>query len=531
MVLAFEKYKTIEKLPTIQEKHRFWLRDYEGCNFSIAEEGSHKLKWMQEPKQYKDRNFNSSINCVAPRKDRLIIELEPNGEDLERQYEEVENKLREIGAGFIKSEHKGKSPYIWVEFTRELTESEKKRFLGWIAPENSIVDLNFAFHKKVFPVLYATHWKHSFHRELPIDYVEGKKIDFDTLNIPKKEPKAKVINKRGFKYEVLEQEPLKLKQFDYFKKLKPAKMGLVESLVPEKSLILTHSPPKSFKSLFELAKCVCISSGRKFLNQFKTKKSACLYIDLENSEFIIKDRWAKLRNFYGIRKIKTNLYYLGRDSRIDILNPYFISQIQEIVEKKKIKYIVVDTLPKASDYDTNSEREVNKIYTQFFKPLIEDYNISINFLLHTNKSGSSWIGSQAYHGIVDCAYEFQKLKNQKNKVKIISNNRGENIEFGVEFIFTDEEIQAYTFDVERDLQIIPKAKFLELLNAVKGLFTDETIRLKRKDISDRLQSNGIIIAPEKEGGHYSRATLTRVLRFLVDNKTLNNEGGVYWLIN
>jgi len=331
--------------------------------------------------------------------------------------------------------------------------------------------------------------------------------------------------------EVNTPEPLKLKQFDYFKNLKKPKMGIVEDLVPHKSLILTHSPPKHFKSLFELDKCICISSGSKFLSRFKTRKSPCLYIDLENSEYIIKDRWTKLRAFHGIKRLKTNLYYLGRDIRIDILSPTFISQVRDVIKKKKIKYIVIDTLPKASDYDTNSEREVNRIYSDFLKPLIEDYGCSINFLLHTNKSGTSWIGSQAYHGIVDCAYEFQKITNQKNRVKIISNNRGENIEFGVEFNFTDDEIKTFTFDVEKDLKVVPKAKFKELLECVKGLFTDETIRLRRKDIEDRLQANGIIIASEKEGGHYSRATLTRVLKFFVDNTTLENELGEYWLRN
>lgn len=322
---------------------------------------------------------------------------------------------------------------------------------------------------------------------------------------------------------------LNLKQFDYFKKLKKPKNDLVEKLVPPKTLSVVYSPPKCMKSLFELSKCIALSSGKLFLNEFKTKRSNCLYIDLENNEFIIKDRWEKLRKAQKIFKVKTGLYYIGRGERVDILSLGFKILIERAIEKYKIKYIVIDTLPKASNFDTNSERDVNKIYTQFLKPLIEDYNLSITFLLHTNKSGKSFIGSQAYLGIVDCSYEF--VKQGKNKVRVFSNNRGENIDFGIEFEFLDDEIRTSVYDIEEQQQIIPKKKFVELLHMVEGLFIDDTIRLQRKEVEDRLQVLGVVIASEKDGGTYSRATLTRILKFLYDNRTLDkDEKGVYWKI-
>ncbi len=310
---------------------------------------------------------------------------------------------------------------------------------------------------------------------------------------------------------------LELKGFDYFKKLKKPKNDLIESLIPSKTLAVKYSPPKNLKSLTELDACICLASGKKYLGHFKTKKTNCLYVDLENNEFIIKDRWEKLRKFHNIRS-KKGLYYLSRGDKVDILSTSFISSLKKAITKYKIGYIVVDTLPKATDYDSNSEREVNRIYTQFFKPLIEEFNCSITFLLHTNKSGSSFIGSQAYHGIVDCSYELNKSKGT-TKVKIQSDNRIANINFGVEFIFKDDEIQTYLFDVEQEkTQAISKLK--ELTDKVRGYF-NETSRHQRKDIELRL---------EEDKFQYGRATLTRVLKFLYEGEFLDrDEKGVYWL--
>lgn len=317
--------------------------------------------------------------------------------------------------------------------------------------------------------------------------------------------------------EDVEYAELNVKDFSYFKKLKKPKHDLIESIVPKKSLAVGYAPPKQNKSLIELEKCICLSSGRKFLGHFKTKKTNCLYVDLENNEFIIKDRWEKLRKAHNIRSNK-GLYFLSRDSRVNIMSVVFMDRLKDTIKKYKIGYIVIDTLPKATDYDSNSEREVNKIYTQFFKPLIEEFDCSITFLLHTNKSGSSFIGSQAYHGIVDCSYEINKKKGT-NKVHVKSDNRIANINFGVEFEFTEDEIRTYMFDVEQEkVQAVSKIK--ELTEKVKGYF-NQSSRLQRKDIEIRL---------EDDNYSYGRATLTRVLKFLYESEYLDKDNkGVYWM--
>ncbi len=201
MVLAFERFEEIEKLPTLQEKHREWLKDYEGMNYSIAFEETHKMKWATEPKEYRNQTWSPEINLIKELKNRIRIEFDGDEEPAKKYLEGTQKKLKEMKFGFIRSTHKGKSDYLWVEFTRELKDKEKESFLYWIAPKGSEVDLNFASSRKVFQVLYAVHWRHSFEREIPIEYYEGDQIDFDSLNIPIKTKikKKRVVNK-SFEY-------------------------------------------------------------------------------------------------------------------------------------------------------------------------------------------------------------------------------------------------------------------------------------------------------------------------------------------
>lgn len=177
----------------VLEKHREWLKDYEGLMYSIALNEKHQISWQNDKHKYKDSNWSPEINCIARHPKRLIIEFDGEEKQAKGYLIKTKLKLIENKWWFIHSTHKGKSDYLWIEFTKEISDKEAERFLKWIAPEGSEIDLNFASSKKVFPVLYAVHWKHSYQRELPIEFYEGEKINYDSLFKDKK-------NEQGFEY-------------------------------------------------------------------------------------------------------------------------------------------------------------------------------------------------------------------------------------------------------------------------------------------------------------------------------------------
>ncbi len=201
MGLAYEDFEKIDAEEDILKKHRLWLKAYEGMAYSIATEGKHLMKWMKDPKYYYDKLWKPDINLIKELKNRCRIEFDGD-EELAREYlEEVYQRLKKEGWGFIRSSHEGKTDYLWIEFTRDLTDKEKQSFLVFISPENAEVDLNFASSRRVFPIMYATHWKYPDRRERPQEYFKGNQIDFDGLKIPVKQKFTKKVKKsKEFEY-------------------------------------------------------------------------------------------------------------------------------------------------------------------------------------------------------------------------------------------------------------------------------------------------------------------------------------------
>jgi len=225
MTKAFERFNEIQKMDDITKKHREWLKDYQENFYSIAEFGKHKIKWSTEKRRYLDSEFKTEINCISKNPKRVIIEFDDENSDKAKEnLEKVYRKLKEKGWGFIRSTHNGKTDYLWVEFNKELKTKETKNFLKWICPEDAIIDLNFASSRKVFPVLFAIHWKHSQNREFPIEYFEGEQIDYDSLNIQETKEKNLFERKNGFVYHTFKKAANifnKENQAEKFNKIQP----------------------------------------------------------------------------------------------------------------------------------------------------------------------------------------------------------------------------------------------------------------------------------------------------------------------
>lgn len=358
----------------------------------------------------------------------------------------------------------------------------------------------------------------------PKDEIEAKQIANewalrDTLNngTIKELELLKSIQQVEFRENILKS----VKTYDYFDRLKKPKIGLIERHTPIRSLTVVYGPPKTLKSIYEMYKCLCLSHGKKFFDIWRTKKTACLYIDLENDDLIIKERWKALRKALKIRKKDAPFYYLTRENVYDILDDDFNETLKYLISYLRIGYIVIDTLPKATIYDTNSEQEVNRIYKEFLRPLIDNYNVSITFLLHTTKGGNTFLGSQAYLGMVDCSYMFKKTK-KEGEVMVSSDNRGPNLEFGFKanFCFENNEI-----DKLRELKLslldyretVEKKKKFDIIKERILVYIKKGEKVKKRNLADKV------------GEKSNSSTFKRVLNKLIDDGVLLNEKGVYSL--
>ncbi len=192
-----------------EQRHREYLRLFsrQGLRFNVMLNGKPENEWQEN---YEDSKFEPRINLVERLPCFVVVEFdEPEGEGMKpsEALEETEKLVKKKGWSYLKSSHKGKSDYLWLEFSSPVSDNEAERFLKWICPKNARIDTNFSSSVRVFPVLFATHRKHSANREVVLYVREGKKINFSKLKIPKNislSGEAKTEDKGGYRYKTFE---------------------------------------------------------------------------------------------------------------------------------------------------------------------------------------------------------------------------------------------------------------------------------------------------------------------------------------
>lgn len=439
--------KRVEEINALNEelRHREYLKLFadKGLRYTIMFNAKPENEWMNN---YTDSKYEPRINLIERLENVLVVEFdEPEGEGLKpsEALEETEKRVKKEGFAYMRSTHKGKSDYLWLEFAKPVSEEEGERFLKWICPKNARIDTNFSSSVRVFPVLFAYHRKHSANKETPLYFRKGNKVDLSKLEIPKYERVKKgrhiydTFENNTFE-NVINPEAILLKDF---LKGKPEKeKPLIKGFIPEKSLIIIWGEPTSCKSIFVNYLGCCLASGKKFLGNYITKKLPVLILSSENQERTDKSRFYALLKGLKIvseRRKAENLsfFYCGRNKISNLNSEKYYNQLKETISDKKIKLLIIDTIsPLILDKNDNIANEMVDVFKNRLFPLIDEFRLSIILTMHSQKTGKDFLGSIKIKASSDCFYELRRAENELNLL-CEKNREGErNLKMVVDFI-------------------------------------------------------------------------------------------------
>lgn len=213
---------------------------------------------------------------------------------------------------------------------------------------------------------------------------------------------------------------------------------IVEDFLPL-GLGLLGAPPKSFKSYMCLDMCLCICQGFDFLG-FKTKKSACLYMDLESTRRRPK---ARIGQILQGKKVPKNLHIVVKAKPI---GKGFEEQLRRKLRQfPDIRVVVVDVFkvirpPKKAGADPY-ERDYEDYGVM--KQLADELNIAILMVTHTTKmkhpddAFNELSGSVGTLGSVDVAMVIKKESREDDTAKLYITGR-------------DLEDQCYEIQFDKD---------------------------------------------------------------------------------
>lgn len=181
--------------------------------------------------------------------------------------------------------------------------------------------------------------------------------------------------------------------------------------------------PKSFKSTLVMDLALSIASGKPFLGKYPVEHpGTVLYVQNENAEWIMKDRFEKMLNHKGlVGKVSIS----GSDLRVKFppLVPfYMVNQqsfmlsneehqefLEETIKKMKPQLVVLDPLYLMFDGDIASAQELFPLL-QWLLYLKNTYNCGILLIHHWNKNGEGkrggqrMLGSTTLHGWIESAW-------------------------------------------------------------------------------------------------------------------------------
>lgn len=188
----------------------------------------------------------------------------------------------------------------------------------------------------------------------------------------------------------------------------PKQNWIIDKILPEQGLVFFVGQSEGRKTWVAMHIALCCCTGKLFLNNFNVKKKCkVLYIDEENGDVTLLNRFKKIYNAYNDLQ-ETDLEYL----RIASFAGFKLDSEEgrqhfcTVVEREMPNLVVVDSQVRCMEGDENSAQDVRKIFDTV-KDVIHKLGICVIILHHTPKSNPlDARGSGDFKGMADSIFTF-----------------------------------------------------------------------------------------------------------------------------
>ena len=215
---------------------------------------------------------------------------------------------------------------------------------------------------------------------------------------------------------------------------------LIENIIQKESITLLGGSFASFKSYFSLHLGICVATGEKLFNNFKSIKGKVLIFDEENHLPRLKERTNKLMLGLGIAEDLEIIFVVDEGSKLNQDHKRF-DDFKHAIEKHNPKLVICDSLTRFMVGSENDVENVRKLF-DYLKQFINNNKCSFILLHHTKKPSSNQTFTNAYDirgstdfmGMVDNGYMIEKKAKDivtLKQIKVRDNNFIDVLEFQI----------------------------------------------------------------------------------------------------
>lgn len=260
---------------------------------------------------------------------------------------------------------------------------------------------------------------------------KGRADEDDRLRVELTKVIEKQIDAPKKKAAAMPQEGFQIQSFgEVMSSLQTTPGWLIPGFWMKASHGIVAGEPKSFKSTIAMDMMMSVASGAPFLGKYPVEQAGTvLYIQNENAEWIMKDRFEKMLKNKGLvgkvsyqetsTKVKVKFapdvpLYMINQQGFMLTDPDQQEYLEETIKTMKPALIVLDPLYLMFDGDIASAQELFPVL-QWLLYLKNEYNCGIMLIHHWNKGGESkrggqrMLGSTTLHGWIESAWYLKSM--------------------------------------------------------------------------------------------------------------------------
>lgn len=263
--------------------------------------------------------------------------------------------------------------------------------------------------------------------------------------------------------EVVYQTPLQRLSFGKKTFLDKEEKFIFEPFIPTKSVVLFDALGESGKSLFALQMCMCLVTGKPFLDLPVTKKRRVFYITAEDTDYDFNERIEKiqtalkvtddeLKNLAWISTLSSDFqcstYSLLNETGRGIEKTEFWEYLRSIISQFSPELVVLDSLANFYGLDENNTKHALK-FIETLKMLCKDHSCSFLLIHHQTKEAMRSDGEKIFRGSgvfreqARCRFYLEKHIDGVKRVVIEKLNKPTSFkrEFYVKLATTNEKLE------------------------------------------------------------------------------------------
>ncbi len=225
---------------------------------------------------------------------------------------------------------------------------------------------------------------------------------------------------------------------------------LVDKIISKKGITMFAGEQASSKSLLALHIAFCVATGESVLGKYPVKKGRVLYIDEENREIGMKDRYVRIIKGTDDKTYDLNIDFLiCKNVKLD--EQIVAKRIAEYIEERNPDLIICDSMVRMMTKDEDKAKDVRKIFD-----VIKNLDTSWLLLHHTRKTGNSIKdvrGSSDFVNMCDNVFSLVRRQGLHTFALRQEKSRGATFVSGVEYqILGSENTDPINFKFLDDLK-------------------------------------------------------------------------------